>query len=136
MIEFKIFKDLKDCGDSLLLESDSCISHYINNDYMVALQVRGDVKIEYNKEYYTDISRFPKELVDIIKSGKNSMYGDYEDVEIINNSWFNIEFYKKMKDNRWELLDDMCECEQDYSNYTEEQLFKELKDYYVMFMNY
>ena len=84
----KVYEDLTDINDSLLLESDTTlIATYEDRtkELYVAYTVRGEVKIGYKGNTYRYPQDFPDELTEMIRNG--TLY-DSEDVYIDFNNWF------------------------------------------------
>lgn len=114
------YEDLENIPDSLLMESDTVIAEYHNDETNIhlSLQVCGEVKIEYKDSIYEGASEFPQELTDLIRNGyydEEGMHHSFEDnpdVYVCNNNWFEL-FAEDEKGNKthesW-----VCDCE----NYT------------------
>lgn len=76
ILEYKVLKDLKECVDSMLFDSDTTIAHLIAESKTglkvdVSLMVRGAVSVEYKGKTYRKPSEFPQELIDRIKAKPN-----------------------------------------------------------------
>lgn len=122
-IEFVVFEDLKDCKDSMLFSSDDGhVAHIEQGNKRVSLDVRGEVRVVYKEQVYKDITQFPQELVDIIKSGK---LWNNEDVFVDMNNWFE---FMLIKDNQ---TYDGIVCEKNLNEMTN----GELMDYMVEILN-
>lgn len=76
ILEYEVLKDLKECVDSMLFDSDTTIAHLIAESKTgikvdVSLMVRGAVSVEYKGKTYHKPSEFPQELIDRIKAKPN-----------------------------------------------------------------
>lgn len=89
-----IYDDFNNINDSLLLESCTKIAKYENDEENIyfTIEVCGDVYVKYFDEVYKDVSKFPAELIELIKNRK--VYFN-ENVEVIDNNWFNVVEWEK-----------------------------------------
>lgn len=122
-VEFKIYKDLSECIDSLLFPKETVIAELNceieNTKINVCLDVFGEVRIFYKDELYLDSNDFPEELKNIIKQG---LLYEHKDVYVDSNNWFDKTVY--IND---EYFDDSV-FEGNLADYTEEGLKLELLD--------
>lgn len=124
----EIVDDLENYTDSLLFDEHT-IARLETENYAVVIEVIGYIRIYFENEIYKSASRYPEELVEMIKSGK--VYENPE-VDIGNNNWFNIAVYVKNSDGIFEFdNDDVLDIALD--NLTKEELknymFEFLKNY-------
>lgn len=109
-LDFRIWEDLKECVDSLLMESGTVIATLKIGEYILSLEVVGDVKIVYKDEAYYSCNDFTQELEDIIKGG---CYWDVPELYIENNNWYNLTFSGEHL-----LSETVCEnCDGIYNSY-------------------
>ncbi|MCR5669649.1 MAG: hypothetical protein K6G10_01470 [Butyrivibrio sp.] len=105
--DFECQTDCSNITDSMLLSSGTKIASIKANGQECTIEVRGDVRVNFKREddgyldVYKDVSKMPKELVEMIRDGS---YLDSDRVYIGDNNWFEI-FYKDYT----ELID--CEGE-------------------------
>lgn len=94
-MKFEQFKNIEDIVDSLQLDSGTVIARLTLDDGSSAtLEVRGEVRVEFDGDIYYEPSDFPQELQDIIAEGK--AYDD-DRVRVGDNNWFEL-YYEKDKD--------------------------------------
>lgn len=117
ILDFKTNGDLSQYIDSLLFDGET-IATLKTKEYQVSIEVIGDIGIFYKGNFYQCSGNFPNELKEIIKSG-NIL--EHNEIEIINNNWFEIDIYEINSNNEYELLYDEV-FEQDISIMTEDKL--------------
>lgn len=121
--EFTIYKNLKECTDSLLFDSETTIAILEIDDCLLCLETQGEVRIvdTKNQAVYNTPSKFPQELKEYIKSG--DIYSNPNDKYYVdNNNWFNWTFHKESN-----LVDDDV-CEIQIHNLTEGQLLEKMTE--------
>lgn len=130
ILDFEINGDLSQYTDSLLFE-DETIAILKTEKYQVTIEVIGDIRIFFKDNLYKCPGNFPNELKEIINAGKVL---EHNEIEIINNNWFEIDVYEKssQNENEYELIyDDVLE--EDISIMASDDLKKyminHLKDY-------
>lgn len=124
-IKFEVYMNLKDCTDSMLFDNGERIAIYGTDDNYVALDVYGDVRVEYGEDIYCRASEFPPKLIRLFKEGKaNSEHGVY----VGYNNWFDYVHVL----NGCIMSDDVV-CESDISKMTKAELKEEMKEMYEYF---
>lgn len=87
--ELTLHVPLKDCVDSMLLDSNQEVATYELTDAdgggEVSVQVLGKVLVNFNGTYYDKASQMPNELLELIRNGK--LWND-EHVYVSENNWF------------------------------------------------
>lgn len=128
ILEFEVSGDLSQYTDSLLFDGET-IARLKTKEYMVTIEVIGDIKIFFRGYIYKCSAKFPNELRNIIKDGKVL---EHSEVEIIDNNWFEIDVYERNKNDEYELIYDEV-FEEDISTMNKDKLkkymFQHLKDY-------
>lgn len=90
--KFEQFEDMTKIKDSMQMDSGITIAALtLPNGNTATIEVRGEVKVYFNNEYYCTPSEFPQELKDLI-ANKGVEYWNNSKVSIIDNNWFEI-FY-------------------------------------------
>lgn len=129
ILEFEVFGDLSQYTDSLLFDGET-IARLETKEYAVTIEVIGDIRIFYRDNLYKCSANFPNELKEIIKNGKVL---EHNEVEIIDNNWFEIDVYERNKNDEYELIYDEV-FEENISTMNENELKKymiqHLKDYF------
>lgn len=124
-IKFEVYKPLKECIDSMLFDRGVRIATYGTDDNYVAIDVSGDVYVEYNGDCYHSASEMPSELIKLFKTGKayetNEVYIGYY-------NWFD---YVHVLNGC--IMPDDTVCESDISKMTKEDLKAEMQDMYNYF---
>lgn len=122
------FVDMKPIKDSMQLCSDTQICRYGPPDgqFKVTIEVRGEVRITYKDEVYTNPSDFPQEVKEIIKNGD---LWNTDEIYVGNNNWFELFFW----DEEGNFLDsDVVDIEgmtpEELCDYCEEVLINFRKD--------
>lgn len=87
---------------SLLFYSEDEIASISVGNVTLYLMVRGETRIKYKGEIYNNYGQFSQELKDLLRSNKD--WFENEDFELIDNNWYNLEFYVN-----GEFLFDDCE---------------------------
>ena len=128
ILNFGCYKNLNECVDSMLFDSDIMIASMEckigNHNIVVTLMTRGSVKVEYKENVYRYPSDFPDELKAKIKNNPN-WWDDDEDIYIDENNWFEYIYDHRYKG---ETYSDGIMCEGDISKYSIEDLKKEMMD--------
>ena len=124
-IKFEVYKSLKECIDSMLFDSGVRIAIYGTDDNYVAIDVYGDVHVEYNGDCYYSASEVPPELIKLFKTGKAY---EINDVYIGYSNWFD---YVHVLNGC--IMPDDTVCESDLSKMTKEDLKAEMQDMYNYF---
>lgn len=129
IIDFQVFENLNECIDSLLFD-DTTIAQLETKEYIVRIEVIGDIRIFYKGNLYKCSGNFPNELKEIIRSG-NIL--EHDEIEVVDNNWFEIDIYEVTKNHESELINDEVLDDIDISAITKDDLkqymFKYLKDY-------
>lgn len=129
IIDFQVFENLNECIDSLLFD-DTTIAKLETKEYMVTIEVIGDIRLFFKGQLYKCAASYPDELVELLKSGKAY---ENQDLEICGNNWFEIDIYEVTKNHERELINDEVLDDIDISTITKDDLkqymFKYLKDY-------
>lgn len=129
IIDFQVFENLNECIDSLLFD-DETIAQLNTKEYMVTIEVIGDIRLFFKGQLYKSAANYPDELVKLLKSGKAY---ENENLEICDNNWFEINIYESTKNNEKELINDEILDDIDISKITKDDLkqymSKHLKDY-------
>lgn len=90
--EIEVNAPLEECVNSLLFESgDDIATLKSDNGVCVCIDVTGETKISYNGDVYRYARNFPAELTEAIKDGSIEQM---QDVEILNNNWFEVTVMK------------------------------------------
>lgn len=123
-------KDLENCSDSLLFDSDEgiAVAYFADgygNKVEMELIVTGEVNVSYKDVIYTTPSDFPADLVDIIKAG-DVWYHD--DVSVNSNNWFELVFTVKNAEGE-EIAYDGDVWESDLTKMSGDDLQTKLRDY-------
>lgn len=89
MAEIQIYEDLSDISDSMLMDSDTLIAKYLDEekDIYLTLEVRGEVNVDYMGQTYRNPSEFPEALVQMIQDDPMNLWYN-EAVEVDANNWF------------------------------------------------
>lgn len=132
VLDFEINGDLSQYTDSLLFQDETIATLEVelkNSKYQVSIEVIGDISLFFKGDLYKCSGNFPSELKEIINAGKVL---EHNEIEIIDNNWFEIDIYEKNSQNVYELLYDEV-FEQDISTMTPDKLknymINHLKDY-------
>lgn len=89
--------DLSDINTSMELDSAQELARLYDGDMFATLDVRGDVRVNYEGKLYKTPSRFPEKLKKLFHDGKaDSKHG----VEIAYNNWFELFVWKIVKDDK------------------------------------
>lgn len=88
----------------------------------ISIEVRGEVQVLFEGEYFYNPSEFPRELKNLIKS--NKWWDTDERVNVFNNNWVEL-FYTK--DGYWESTYDVLdgiigETEKEIREFLEESI--------------
>ena len=128
-MKIKSFKcnDLGQYVDSMLFDSGEQIAEMeceCDNGYTctISLEVRGEVKVEYDGEIYRHPSDFPPELKEAIKT-YSGWWDTEEYIYVDMNNWF--EYMYTFKDDTYQYTDGVL-CEWDISEGTPEDIKKEM----------
>lgn len=96
--EFEIVPNLEDFDDfRLLLKDNETVASLKKNNYLIELQVNGDVEIEDKKGQY--IPLYDEKLKQSIKDGNFQ-----DNYNIVSNNWLEISYYKKNENGQYEYL--------------------------------
>lgn len=98
--DFYVVEDLKKYIDSMLFD-EHIVACLDKGNYRVEIQVMGEKRIYYKDTLYKYAHRYPEELIEILKSGK---VAENQDVDIMNNNWYEIMCYKKNSNGEYELI--------------------------------
>ena len=111
-------------SDSLLLSSGTEIfSAILDEKWHVFLRVCGDVRILWKDQIYKDVSQFPDELKEFIRTKNIFVDSLPEDSSVINNNWYELFIY----DNDCNCLkSDVCDI--GIQELTEEDVKEFIKD--------
>ena len=90
ILDFKIFDELSEYTDSLLFDNET-IATLTTNKYRVTIEVVGDKRIIFENQVYKSANKYPDKLIEIIKSGN---FLDNDEIEIVDNNWFEIDIYE------------------------------------------
>lgn len=111
-------------SDSLLLSSGTEIfSAVLDKKWHVFLRVCGDVRILWKDEIYKDVSQFPDELKEFIRTKNIFVDSLPEDSSVINNNWYELFIYD---DENNCVTSDVCDI--DIQELTEEDVKEFIKD--------
>lgn len=128
ILDFEVLGDLSQYTDSLLFQ-DETIATLKTKEYQVTVEVIGDIKVFFRGDCYKSSGNFPDELRKIIKAGKVL---EHNEVEIIDNNWFEIDVYERNSNDEYELIYDEV-FEKDISTMTRDELkqymINHLKEY-------
>lgn len=103
ILNFEVSVNLSECKESLLFDNET-IAILDVDKYRVTIEVYGDKRIIFKNQVYKSAYNYPDELKEIIKRGN---YFNNNDIEIIDNNWFEIDVYEKdTTDNMYELTHD------------------------------
>lgn len=112
MVKFKVYvteDDLKEVNiSSLLFDSGNVICDLTVGNVRASLIVNGEIRIlnERDDEVYKNYSQYPKELMDLIMSGKDDKEL-WDNVYVLDmNNWFEL-FVDKIDENG-EIVDEIC----------------------------
>lgn len=79
--------NMNDISDSMMLDSNQIIASMLTeNDIMIYLEVKGEVRVTFEGETYRSYSEFPPELKDLIANDRQWELDDR--VYVGNNNWF------------------------------------------------
>jgi hypothetical protein len=110
-VEFGCMGDLEDyCRTSLLFYSDEEFAYLRVGNIYLSLMVRGEVTIDYKEDRYKNYGQYSQEFKDILRSDRDWYIDD--DIWVIDNNWFNLEFYKVNETEngkQLELIFDDCD---------------------------
>lgn len=107
-MQFNCVGDLKDyMATSLLFYSDEEVASLQVGNIYLSLMVRGEVTIDYKGDRFKNYGQYSQELKDTLRGDK--YWYEIDDLEIIDNNWFNLEVYKINEDNIMEFLFDDCD---------------------------
>ena len=124
--------------DSMQLDSGQTIASMETENYLVTLEVRGDVRVLYNPDpdgdaadgqIYKHASAFPDELLDIFASGKD--YSEMKNVSVVYNNWFELFIFERKEKSgsgaqwEWTGWSDVT----DDGPFNEESLKTDLEEY-------
>lgn len=121
---FESYIDLKNINDSMELDSGQEVARLEKGKYVVTLEVRGDVKIQYKDSTYKYASDMPDELIQMFHNWKP----EYETIlDCQMNNWFEVFLWEKGKDGmlHWSGISDVCDVE----NENKESIRKSLEEY-------
>lgn len=124
VITFNSYIDLSDVNNSMELDSGQEVARFEKGKYVVTLEVRGDVKVQYRDCTYRCASNMPEELIQMFHDWKPK----YEEVaDCIMNNWFEIFLWEKDENGmlHWSGISDVCDAE----NEDEESIRKSLEEY-------
>ena len=122
--EIKVYEDLTNVSDSLLLDSDTLIATYEDKaeELYVSYVVRGEVNLIYKGENYRHPVDFPDELVKIIRNG--TVYENQDIVYVDLGNWFNGEQWSDdFQTIRDLIFDDVVDIE----NMSPEQIAEDIE---------
>lgn len=128
---FCSYEDLTQIKDAMQMDSNTEICSYISPDkkYMVTIEVRGEVDVDYNGENYRQASDMPDELLELLGDPNNWYSGDMDEgLYVSNNNWFEIFIYltdEEGIEGDWTGVSDVIEC----AGETDEQLMNDCIDY-------
>lgn len=114
--KFTVHPVLLEVKSSMELDSGTLLASLEAGNVIVELEVRGDVRVEYQDDIYKAACQFPEELLKAFHDG--SAFND-PDVRIIDNNWFELGVYEKKGGKRvWT----------DYSTVDEEEDYDSVAD--------
>lgn len=91
--EFTQYEEMENVKDSLEFESETQICTLGNSDYLVSLEVHGEVRVTFNDEVFRTPSDFPDELKALIRENEDWQFAD--NVYVGNNNWFELFLFKE-----------------------------------------
>lgn len=110
--------------DALLLSSGTEIfSAILDKKWHVFLRVCGDVRILWKDEIYKDVTQFPDELKEFIRTKNIFVDSIPEDSAVLNNNWYELFIYD---DENNCVKSDVCDI--DIQELTEEEAKEFIKD--------
>lgn len=124
IITFNSYIDLSDVNSSMELDSGQEVARLEKGKYVVTLEVRGDVKVQYRDCTYRCASNMPEELIQMFHEWKP----EYEKVvNCVMNNWFELFLWEKGEDGmlHWSGISDVCDAE----NEDKESIRKSLEEY-------
>ena len=127
-MNFKVFQPMEEITDSMMLDSDTLICRLEKDGYLVEIETRGEVRVEFKGSIYTRPSEFPEELKDLIKRNPN-IWGVGGDVFASDTNWFELFIYVG-KDRAY--LTSVC---LDIEGETEEELREECEFCLINYIN-
>lgn len=119
-LAFNLNEDLTNVSDSMQFDSEQTLATLEADNYLVTLEVRGDVKVWWNPDkngnpddgtYYNNPSEFPQELKDIIAGNKKIYRKDGDNVGmeylwtlddrvyVSENNWFELFIFNGKEDS-------------------------------------
>ena len=124
---FKCNENLSQYVDSMLFDSGECIAEmeYEIDDTLITicLEVRGEVKVDFNGVSYNRPSEFPLELKELIKG--NPANWDCEDYVYVDmNNWF--EYIYTVDSAHGDSYSDGVMCEWDISKWGPKKIKDEM----------
>jgi hypothetical protein len=136
--DFWCYKDLSECTDSLLFDSDESIAEYTatdenDNTVNIWLAVKGEVNITRNDtgDNFYRRKDYDEELIADIKSGEIYSRGEtyIEDkYEIVSNNWFEGIYTFTNAEGKY-LYSDGEVYEDDFSKKTKDELKADLREW-------
>lgn len=87
------FVDMTKIKDSLQLDSGTVVAKETFGEYVLSIEVQGDVRVRFGDEWYRYPSEFPAELKNIIED--DELYYINDRVYIAYNNWFELFVYDK-----------------------------------------
>lgn len=103
ILNFEVSVDINECKESLLFDNETIATLDVDK-YRVTIEVHGAKRIIFKNQVYKSAYNYPDELKEIIKRGN---YFNNNDIEFVDNNWFEIDVYEKdTTDNMYELTHD------------------------------
>lgn len=127
-MKFTVFQPMEEITDSMMLDSDTTICRLEKDGYLVEIETRGAVRVEFKGSIYTRPSEFPEELKELIKRNPN-IWETEENVSMHDNNWFELFIYDG-KDRAY--LTSVC---LDIEGETEEELKEECEFCLINYIN-
>lgn len=124
---FKCNENLSQYVDSMLFDSGECIAEMeceLDGGGLctISLEVRGEVRVDFDGNRYHEPSGFPEELKKLIK--EYHMWDCDDRVYVDMNNWF--EYMYTVDNERWNSYSDGVMCEWDISKGTPEDIKREM----------
>ena len=139
-MKIKNFKcnDLSQYVDSMLFDSGECIAEMTcecdDIQVYMHLEVRGDVKVEYDGNIYRHPSEFPPALRESIKTNPG-WWDTADNVYIDMNNWFEYIYTAQYTFGDFNTYSDGVMCEWDINKGTPEDIKNEMIEIFKCIIN-
>ena len=133
-MEFKLYKNLKECKDSMLFDNGTFIAEFGDDMTKAVIAVAGETCIVDNKEdcHIYSTEEYPAELTQGIVDDVNFVFGNSSRFEATLNNWFEVQVLEKEKptDTFWILTTDNFPYEGDLTEESETSIKEYLQQIY------